>query len=187
MLGKFRHRRECLSAGPLARLHAVAQVRQDALPWWLRQAWLTWHMIMLTCLVTVGILSILTTVFALSTVSILDNGTGSQGRGRVNLDPTATAAQRADLDAARRDFPCYRIEIEPTPGPPPLHCAPDRARTRTAYPHHQRSHRTPRRTRPDPPARHWSWPGRHPWLTRGPHPPSATAGQPVWTAPACTS
>jgi hypothetical protein len=51
-----------------------------------------------------------------STVSTLDNDTVSQGRGCVNLDPTATAAQRADLDAARRDFPRYRIEIEPTPG-----------------------------------------------------------------------
>ncbi len=28
----------------------------------------------------------------------------------------ATPAQRADLDAARRDFPGYQIEIEPIPG-----------------------------------------------------------------------
>jgi len=34
----------------------------------------------------------------------------------VNLDPTITPAQRADLDAARRDFPRYRIEVEPSPG-----------------------------------------------------------------------
>jgi hypothetical protein len=34
----------------------------------------------------------------------------------VNLDPTATPAQRADLDAARRDFPGYQIEVELTPG-----------------------------------------------------------------------
>ncbi len=34
----------------------------------------------------------------------------------MNLDPTATPAQRAALDAARRDFPRYQIEVEPTPG-----------------------------------------------------------------------
>jgi hypothetical protein len=34
----------------------------------------------------------------------------------MNLDPTPTPAQWADLDAARRDFPCYRIEVEPLPG-----------------------------------------------------------------------
>lgn len=34
----------------------------------------------------------------------------------MNLDPTATPAQRADLDTARRDFPGYRIEVEPVPG-----------------------------------------------------------------------
>jgi hypothetical protein len=34
----------------------------------------------------------------------------------VTLEPMITAAQRNDLDAARRDFPRYRIEIEPTPG-----------------------------------------------------------------------
>lgn len=34
----------------------------------------------------------------------------------MNLDPTATPAQRADLDAARRDFPRYQIEVELTPG-----------------------------------------------------------------------
>lgn len=34
----------------------------------------------------------------------------------MNLDPTATPAQQADLDAARRDFPSYEIHVEPTPG-----------------------------------------------------------------------
>lgn len=34
----------------------------------------------------------------------------------MNLDPPAAAAQRADLDAARRDFPRYHIDVEPTPG-----------------------------------------------------------------------
>ena len=34
----------------------------------------------------------------------------------MNLDPMATPAQRADLDAARRDFPGYQIEVELTPG-----------------------------------------------------------------------
>ena len=34
----------------------------------------------------------------------------------MNLDPTSTPAQRAALDAARRDFPGYQIEVEPTPG-----------------------------------------------------------------------
>lgn len=34
----------------------------------------------------------------------------------MNLDPTVTPAQRADLDAAQRDFPGYQIEVEPTPG-----------------------------------------------------------------------
>ena len=34
----------------------------------------------------------------------------------MNLDPTATSAQRADLDAARRDFPGYQIEVQPVPG-----------------------------------------------------------------------
>lgn len=34
----------------------------------------------------------------------------------MNLDTTDTPAQRADLDAARRDFPGYQIEVEPIPG-----------------------------------------------------------------------
>ena len=34
----------------------------------------------------------------------------------MNLDSTVTPAQRADLDAAQRDFPGYQIEVEPTPG-----------------------------------------------------------------------
>jgi hypothetical protein len=34
----------------------------------------------------------------------------------MNLDPTATPAQRADLDAARLDFPGYQIDVELTPG-----------------------------------------------------------------------
>ena len=34
----------------------------------------------------------------------------------VTLEPIITAAQRADLDAARRDFPRYQIEVEPSPG-----------------------------------------------------------------------
>jgi hypothetical protein len=66
---------------------------------------------MLTCLVTLGILSTLTTVIILSTVSIVDKDL--VGR---TLQDVATPAQRADLDAARRDFPGYRIEVEPVPG-----------------------------------------------------------------------
>lgn len=34
----------------------------------------------------------------------------------MNLDPISTPAQRAELEAARRDFPGYRIEVEPIPG-----------------------------------------------------------------------
>ncbi len=34
----------------------------------------------------------------------------------MNIDPTVTPPQRADLDAARRDFPGYQIEVEPIPG-----------------------------------------------------------------------
>ena len=65
---------------------------------------------MLTCLVSVSILSILTTVDMLSTVSVVDKDTAGR------LDLTVSPAQRADLDAARRDFPGYQIEVEPTPG-----------------------------------------------------------------------
>lgn len=66
---------------------------------------------MLTRLVTVGILSTLTTVIILSTVSIVDKNLGAR-----TLEDAATPAQRADLEAARRDFPGYRIEVELTPG-----------------------------------------------------------------------
>lgn len=66
---------------------------------------------MLTRLITVGILSTLTTVVILSTVSIVDDDLIAR-----TLDDAATPAQRADLDAARRDFPGYLIEVEPTPG-----------------------------------------------------------------------
>jgi hypothetical protein len=34
----------------------------------------------------------------------------------MNLDAIPTQAQRAELDAERRDFPGYRIEVEPRPG-----------------------------------------------------------------------
>lgn len=34
----------------------------------------------------------------------------------MNLDPTTTPAQRAGLDATRRDFPSYQIEVELSPG-----------------------------------------------------------------------
>jgi hypothetical protein len=34
----------------------------------------------------------------------------------MNLDAIPTQAQWAELDAARRDFPRYRIEVEPRPG-----------------------------------------------------------------------
>ena len=34
----------------------------------------------------------------------------------MTLDPAITPVQRADLDAARREFPRYQIDIEPTPG-----------------------------------------------------------------------
>jgi len=71
---------------------------------------------MLTRLVTVSILSTLTTVITLSTVSIMSEDTVSQGRGSVNLDPTAAPGRRADLDAMRQDFPRYLIEVEPIPG-----------------------------------------------------------------------
>jgi hypothetical protein len=66
---------------------------------------------MLTRLVTVGILSTLTTVIILSSVSIVD-----KNLARGALEDAANPAQRADLDAARRDFPGYRIEVEPVPG-----------------------------------------------------------------------
>lgn len=66
---------------------------------------------MLTRLVTVSILSILTTVIILSTVSIVDKDLAAR-----TLEDAATPAQRAGLDAARRDFPGYRIEVEPVPG-----------------------------------------------------------------------
>jgi hypothetical protein len=33
-----------------------------------------------------------------------------------DLDLTVPSGQRAELDAARRDFPGYRIEVEPRPG-----------------------------------------------------------------------
>jgi hypothetical protein len=66
---------------------------------------------MLTCLVTVSILSTLTTVIILSTVSIVDEDLLER-----TLQNAATPAQRADLNAARRDFPGYLIEVEPTPG-----------------------------------------------------------------------
>lgn len=34
----------------------------------------------------------------------------------MNLDAIPSQAQRAELDAVRRDFPGYRIEVEPGPG-----------------------------------------------------------------------
>jgi hypothetical protein len=59
----------------------------------------------------------------LSTVSIVDKNTAwltledvASGGGCVGLDLTGTPAQRADLDAAQRDFPEYRSEVEPLPG-----------------------------------------------------------------------
>lgn len=66
---------------------------------------------MLTCLVTVSILSTLTTVIMLSTVSIVDKDLVER-----TLQDAVTPAQRAELNAARRDFPGYLIEVEPTPG-----------------------------------------------------------------------
>jgi hypothetical protein len=36
VLGKLSDGRECVTAGPLVRLHAAAQVRQDAPSRWLR-------------------------------------------------------------------------------------------------------------------------------------------------------
>lgn len=66
---------------------------------------------MLTRLITVSILSTLTTVIILSTVSIVDDDLIAR-----TLDDAATPAQQADLDAARRDFPGYLIEVEATPG-----------------------------------------------------------------------
>ena len=77
MPGQLGHGRQCFPACPLVRGHAAAQIRQDALSWWLGGAWLAWHTIMLTCLVTVSILATLTIVNTLSTVS--------------NVDKTATA------------------------------------------------------------------------------------------------
>ncbi len=75
MFGELGHGRQRVTASPLVRLHAAAQVRQDALSRWLRRTRLTWHKIMLTRLVTVSILSTLTTVDTLSTVSIVDKNT----------------------------------------------------------------------------------------------------------------
>jgi hypothetical protein len=66
---------------------------------------------MLTCLVIVSILSTLTTVIVLSTVSIVDKDLVER-----TLEDAATPAQRAELDAARRAFPGYRIDVEPVPG-----------------------------------------------------------------------
>jgi len=66
---------------------------------------------MLTRLITVSILSTLTTVIRLSTVSTVDKDLVEQA-----LQDAATPARRADLDAARRDFPGYQIEVEPVPG-----------------------------------------------------------------------
>ena len=66
---------------------------------------------MLTCLVIVSILSTLTTVIILSTVSIVDKDLVER-----TLEDAATPAQRAELDAARRAFPGYRIDVEPVPG-----------------------------------------------------------------------
>ena len=56
----------------------------------------------------------------------------------MNLDPAAGATDLAALDAARRDFPGYQIDLELTMERPRYVARRTHPERRAAHPHHQR-------------------------------------------------